>query len=150
MVDGACAFDLRAHGGEQRGEVGNFGFARAVLEEGFTLGEDGGHEQVFSAGDGDLVEDDVRALEAFGAGLDVAVLVADDRAHAFESLDVEVGSGRPPMAQPPGMATRARPVRATSGPRTSEEARMVLTISYFAVGSERMRQEIVVRCWARP
>ncbi len=87
---GACAFDLRAHGGEQGGEVGDFGLAGAVLEEGFALGEDGGHEQVFGAGDGDLVEDDVRALEAFGAGLDVAVLVADDRAHAFESLDVQV------------------------------------------------------------
>ena len=86
----ARALDLRAHGGEQRGEVGDFGFAGAVLEERFALGEDGGHEQVFGAGDGDLVEDDVRALEAFGAGLDVAVLVADDRAHAFESLDVQV------------------------------------------------------------
>ena len=47
--------------------------------------------------------------------------------------------GRPPMAQPPGMATRAMPVRAMSGPRTSELARMVLTISYLATGSERMR-----------
>ena len=47
--------------------------------------------------------------------------------------------GRPPMAQPPGMATRAMPVRAMSGPRTSELARMVLTISYLATGSERTR-----------
>ena len=48
--------------------------------------------------------------------------------------------GRPPMAQPPGMATRAMPVRATSGPRTRELARMVLTISYLATGSERTAQ----------
>ena len=48
--------------------------------------------------------------------------------------------GRPPMAHPPGMATRAMPVRAMSGPRTSELARMVLTISYLATGSERMAQ----------
>ena len=47
--------------------------------------------------------------------------------------------GRPPMAHPPGMATRAMPVRAMSGPSTSELARMVLTISYLATGSERMR-----------
>ena len=47
--------------------------------------------------------------------------------------------GRPPMAHPPGMATRAIPVRAMSGPRTSELARMVLTISYLATGSERLR-----------
>ena len=58
--------------------------------------------------------------------------------------------GRPPMAQPPGMATRAMPVRAMSGPSTSELARMVLTISYLATGSERMPHLMRVRCWARP
>ncbi len=61
---GACAFDLRAHGDEQRGEVGDFGLAGAVLEDGLAVGEGGGHEEVFGAGDGDLVEDDVRAFEA--------------------------------------------------------------------------------------
>ena len=86
----ACAFDLRAHSDEEGGEVGDFGFAGAVFEEGFALGEDGGHEQVFGSGDGDLVEDDVRALEALGSGLDVSVFVSDDRAHGFEAFDVEV------------------------------------------------------------
>src|SRR5574343_452306 len=38
------------------------------------------------------------------------------------------------MAQPPGRETRASPPRATSGPRTRIEARMVLTISYDATG----------------
>src|SRR5690242_2516430 len=42
--------------------------------------------------------------------------------------------GRAPMAQPPGSETRARPERATSGPRTRLEARMVLTSSYGASG----------------
>ncbi len=37
--------------------------------------------------------------------------------------------GRTPMAQPPGRATRATPARATSGPRTRTEARMVETRS---------------------
>ena len=37
---------------------------------------DGGHQQVFGAGDGDLVEDDVRAFEAVGLGFEVAVVVA--------------------------------------------------------------------------
>ena len=37
--------------------------------------------------------------------------------------------GRTPMAHPPGSATRARPARATSGPRTSTEARIVETSS---------------------
>ena len=53
--------------------------------------------------------------------------------------------GRPPMAQPPGMATRATPARAMSGPSTRELARMVLTISYRATGSESVRQLMVVR-----
>ena len=61
---GAGAFDFRSHGGEQGGEVGDFRLARAVFEDGFAIGEDGGHEEVFGAGDGDLVEDDVRAFEA--------------------------------------------------------------------------------------
>src|SRR6266508_4329923 len=39
---------------------------------------------------------------------------------------------RPPMAQPPGSATRATPVRASSGPSTTTEARMVDTSSYGA------------------
>ena len=87
---GAGAFDLRAHGGEEGGEVGDFGLAGAVFEDGFAVGEDGGHEEVFGAGDGDLVEDDVRAFEAVGAGFEVAVLLGDGGAHGFEALDVEV------------------------------------------------------------
>src|SRR5678815_3000595 len=43
-------------------------------------------------------------------------------------------TGRCPMAQPPGSDTRAWPVRASSGPSTSTEARMVFTISYGASG----------------
>ena len=38
-------------------------------------------------------------------------------------------TGRAPMAQPPGSDTRASPQRASSGPSTSIEARMVLTSS---------------------
>ena len=87
---GAGAFDLCAHGVEQSGEVGDLGLAGAVFEEGFAVGEGGGHEEVFGAGDGDLVEDDVRAFEAVGAGFEVAVLLGDGGAHGFEALDVEV------------------------------------------------------------
>src|SRR5712691_4354774 len=39
------------------------------------------------------------------------------------------------MAQPPGSETRASPQRATRGPRTRIEARMVFTRSYGASGS---------------
>ena len=90
MVEVPAPFDLRAHGGEQRGEVGDFGLARAVLDSGFALGEHGGHQQVFGAGDGDLVEDDVRAVQALGAGFEVAVLLGDGGAHVFQALDVQV------------------------------------------------------------
>ncbi|MCY1199244.1 hypothetical protein D9M72_106440 [compost metagenome] len=41
-------------------------------------------------------------------------------------------TGRWPMVQPPGRLTRASPKRATSGPSTRIEARMVLTRSYGA------------------
>ena len=43
-------------------------------------------------------------------------------------------TGRAPMAQPPGSETLASPQRARSGPSTRIDARMVLTMSYGAVG----------------
>src|SRR5262245_57552359 len=43
-------------------------------------------------------------------------------------------TGRAPIAQPPGNDTRARPVRASSGPSTRTDARIVLTSSYGASG----------------
>jgi hypothetical protein len=77
--------NLGAHGVEQRGQVGDFRFARAVLHDRLALGERGGHQQVFGAGHGDFVENNLGAFErsAFlriGGGLDVAVLLRDLRA----------------------------------------------------------------------
>ena len=91
-ANGGCAgaFDLCAHRGQQRGEVGHFRLAGAVFQEGLAFGEDGGHEQVFGAGDGDLVEDEVRAFEAVGAGFEIAMLLDDRRAHCFEAFDMQV------------------------------------------------------------
>ncbi len=63
MVDVPAPSMLRAHLVEQVGQVGNLRLARAVLHDGFALGERGGHQQIFGAGHGDLVEDDVRAFE---------------------------------------------------------------------------------------
>ena len=54
----AGAFDLGAHFVEQVGEVRDFGLARAILQNGLAIGESCGHQQVFGAGNGDLVEDD--------------------------------------------------------------------------------------------
>ena len=61
---GSRAFNFCAHGVEQGGEVTDFGLAGAVLEEGVAVGEGCGHEEVFGTGDGNLVEDDVRSVEA--------------------------------------------------------------------------------------
>ena len=91
---GARAFDLRAHLVEQVGEVGNFGLAGAVLHDGFALGQGRGHEQVFGAGDGDFVEHNFAALEAVGAGFNVAVLLRDFRAQTFQSFDVKIDGPR--------------------------------------------------------
>src|ERR1035441_8266639 len=60
-------------------------------------------------------------------------------------------TGRAPIAQPPGSETSARPKRASSGPSTRIEARMVLTSSYgakysriaLASTSMRMRSSMV-------
>ena len=62
----AGALDFGAHGVEQLGQVGDFGFAGAILHDGLALGERGGHEQVFGASDRDFVEDNLRALEPIG------------------------------------------------------------------------------------
>ena len=91
----SCALNFSAHGCEESGEVGDFGLAGAVLEEGFTFGEGGGHEEVFGAGDGDLVEDNVSALEAAlavagSACFEIAVFLGDGCAHGFKAFDVQV------------------------------------------------------------
>ena len=57
---GACALDLRSHGVEQRGEIGNLRLACTVLEEQtLAVRERRGHQQVFGSCDSDLVEDDM-------------------------------------------------------------------------------------------
>jgi len=84
------------------------------------------HEEVFCASDGDFVEDDFCAFQAIGGGFDVAVILCNFRAELFESFDVKV-DGTAADGAAAGSETRARPQRATSGPRTRVEARMVLT-----------------------
>ncbi len=146
---GAGAFDLRAHGVEQGGEVGDFGLAGAVLEDGFAFGEDGGHEQVFGAGDGDLVEDDVAPRQAIGAGFEVAVVLGDGGAHGFEAFDVEVdGAAADGAAAGHGDAgdAGARDERAED----QRAGAHGLDDLVLATGSERVRQLMRVRCWARP
>ena len=80
---GSGAFDLCSHFVEQGGEVCNFGLASAVLQNGFALGESGGHEQIFSACDGDLVKNDFRTFETISGGFDVTVVLRDLCAELF-------------------------------------------------------------------
>jgi len=86
----ACSFDLRSHGDEQGSEIGDFGLAGAVLEDGLSLGKRGGHQEVFGSGNSDFVEDDVCALEPVGAGFEITMILGDGGSHGFEAVDVEV------------------------------------------------------------
>ena len=82
---GSDAFDFCAHGDEQSGKVGDFRLLRAVFHHGFAIGEDCGHEQIFSAGDGDLVKDEMRTMETRSAGFEIAMLLHDGGTHFFEA-----------------------------------------------------------------
>ena len=137
-ADGGCsgAFDLCAHGDQQSGQVGHFRLARAVLHDGFAFGKHRGHEQIFRAGDGDLVEDDVRAFESSARGLEIAVLLHDGGAHLLQALDVQI-DGAATDGAASGHCDASHPGARDQGPSTSELARMVFTISYLATGSER-------------
>ncbi len=137
------AFDLRAHGVEQCGEVGDFGLAGAILHDGLAFGERGGHEQVFGAGDGDLVENDFGAVEAVGGGFDVAVFLRDLCAETLETLDVEIdGAGAD------GAAAGQRDVgaSATGDQRAEHESRGAHGLDQF-VGSFGRGQRAWRRWW---
>ncbi len=67
-----------------------------------------------------------------GLGLDVAVARCASRAPIFSRPARCRSTGRAPIAQPPGVETRAWPKRASSGPSARNDARMVFTSSYGA------------------
>ena len=80
-------------------EVGDFRLTGAILHDGLAIGKRGGHQQVFSAGDGNFVEDNFGAFEAIAidrisGGFDVAVLLRDLGAQALETLDVQIDGAR--------------------------------------------------------
>src|SRR2546423_659802 len=80
------SFNVRTHLIEQRREIGNFGFSGAILHHRLAVCERGCHQQVLGTGYGDLLEDNVSALEAVSLRLDVAVLLRDLRYHFFEAF----------------------------------------------------------------
>ena len=127
----AGALDFGAHGVEQRSEVGDFGFAGAVLHDGFAVGERGGHEQVFGSGDGDFVEDNFGAAEAVGGGFDVAVLLRDLGAQALETFDVQVDGARTDGA---AAGKRNAGAAATGDQRPEHEGRGAHGLDQFVGG----------------
>ena len=124
---GAGAADLRAHGDQEIGEIDHFGLARRVLEHGLALGQRGGHHEILGAGDGDGLEHQPRALQALGARLDVAVLDVNVGAHGLQARDVDIDRARADRAAARAATRRREPKRASSGPSTRIEARMVFT-----------------------
>ncbi len=91
----ASAFDFGAHFDEEVGDVFDFGLARGVADDGLAFGEDGGHEDVFGAGDGDAIKVNVAADEAVGRlRFDIAVGLDDGGAEMFERGDVHVDGTR--------------------------------------------------------
>ena len=70
----ARAADPGAHPVQAAGQIGDLGLAGRVVNDGPALGQRRRHHQVFRAGHGDDVQRDMRPLEPFGAGPDVAAL----------------------------------------------------------------------------
>ena len=66
------------------------GSRAAFSRIGLAVGERGGHHQVFRAGDRHRIEHQACALQAPGAGADVAALDGDVGAHRLQPRDVNV------------------------------------------------------------
>ena len=114
-------------------------FCRIAL----ALGEGRGHQQVFGAGDGDLVEDNLRAFEAIGRGLDVAVFLRDLRAEAFESLDVEIDGA---CADGASAGKRDASASAARDQRPEHQGRGAHGLDQF-VGSFGRGEIVAVNAW---
>ena len=91
----ARALDLRAHGSQECGQIGDFRLARRILDHGFAARQHGRHQKVFGASDRDAVELNVRALKTVGSlRFDIAVLLADFRAQSLQPGDVQIDRTR--------------------------------------------------------
>ena len=87
-----------AHFGAERVQtvrkIDHLRLTRGVLDDRLTVGERGGHHQVFGTGDRHRIEHQTRAAQARGAGADVAVLDRDLGTHRLQASDMDVdGTG---------------------------------------------------------
>ena len=114
-----------------------------------AAGERRGEHHVLGAGHRDRLEHDLGAREARGPGLDVAVLERDLGAQLPKGGEVQVD--RPHADGAPARQRHANgAARASSGPSTSTEARIVLTRSYGASADPIVRASMVARSGRPP
>jgi hypothetical protein len=88
---GARAANASAHPVQAGRQIGDFGFARRVLDHRFAIGQRGGHHQVLGAGHRHQVGHDPGAAQPpvrSEVGHDVAVLDPDLRAQRLQTLQV--------------------------------------------------------------
>ncbi len=74
---GTGAADIGAHGIEKVGKVYNVGLFGNILQYGHTAGLHGGQHDIDGGADRNLVEVDVRPLQALGISVDETVFDAD-------------------------------------------------------------------------
>jgi hypothetical protein len=64
--------------------------ARAVFHHRLAICQHGCHQQVLRAGHGDLVEENMRALQPIGLRFQITMFLRDGGAHCLQALDVQV------------------------------------------------------------
>ena len=128
----AGALDPRAHALEQRREALDLGLARRVLDHGRAVGERRRHHELLGRADRREVEHDARAAQPLRPRPRRSLRGRASCAPIFSRPARWRSTGRAPIAQPPGVDTRAWPKRASSGPSARNDARIVFTSSYGA------------------
>ena len=100
---GTGALNARAHRSQASGQINHFGLARRVFDDRFTLGQDGGHHQIFGTRHRNQIGDDACAFQAvcparaaanFRFGDDIAMFDAHRRAKNLQPLDVLIHRAR--------------------------------------------------------
>src|SRR5262249_56711353 len=79
---------------EQNSQITDFRLARAILHHGLAFGQGSRHHQVFSTGDRDLLEDNMRAVQAFGGSFNVSAIVSDGRSELLQAFNVQIYGAR--------------------------------------------------------
>ena len=84
----AGPLDIRAHGYQQRGYIDDLRLTSTIFHQRIALSQNRRHEQVFRAGHGNLVENNVRAMQPVGPCFQIAVFLHDGGAHRFQAFEM--------------------------------------------------------------